>query len=324
MAPRAGAQRDPVADDADTTDTANTTGARARGEVDVSPERAAEVPPPAPPRTTARERSRRLTFHSGTRPVGAGDLATTGALVGALLGLRAIDRPERPSWDRVNRFDAAARGGLRLGANGRDAIATASDALLFTLAAYPLVVEDLALVLISDRNPALAARLTAIDAQSFAVMGLLVGAAKLGAARERPYAHAAGCEQSPNAPGCDEDDRNMSFFSGHAAMAFTGAGLACFHQQQIEGLYGSRGAGLAVCGSAMALATTTSLFRVMADKHWATDVLAGAGIGLFAGWLLPWLTHGRSVLDFEGERVRGSVGPTIGAGAFGLEINGTF
>ena len=29
----------------------------------------------------------------------------------------------------------------------------------------------------------------------------------------------------------------------------------------------------------------------MADRHYATDVLAGSAIGLFSGFLLPRLTH---------------------------------
>ncbi|MBC7171208.1 MAG: hypothetical protein H5U40_02210, partial [Polyangiaceae bacterium] len=101
-------------------------------------------------------------------------------------------------------------------------------------------------------------------------------------------------------------------------------GLACFHQQQVPGLYGTRAAGIGACASAMAMATTTSLFRVMADKHWASDVLVGAGVGLFAGWLLPWLFHGRTFLDFEGEHVRGSVSPSVGQRSAGLEIKASF
>ncbi len=286
----------------------------------VSPEEAAR----GAPATRPRRNEHRLTFNEGARPIGWGDLATTAAYVGALLALRTADSPGVPAWTRVNRFDGFMRDRLRLASSGRDAIATASDALLFTLAAYPVVVDDIALSLIGDRNPALAARLVAIDAQAYALMSLIMGITKIGSARERPYAYGADCQANPNAPECQEDDRNMSFFSGHASMAFTGASLACFHQQQIPGLYGSRAAGLAVCGSAMALATSTALFRVMSDKHWMTDVLTGAGVGLFSGWLLPWLTHGRTFLDFEGEHVSGSVNPSIDRGSFGLSVSGSF
>ncbi|MBC7171541.1 MAG: phosphatase PAP2 family protein, partial [Polyangiaceae bacterium] len=117
---------------------------------------------------------------------------------------------------------------------------------------------------------------------------------------------------------------NRSFFSGHSSMAFTGAGLVCFHQQQLAGLYGSRAAGIGVCGSALAFASTTALLRVAADKHWSTDVLAGAGVGIFSGWLLPWLLHGRSVVDVNGEHVRGAVLPIVDRGTYGLELRGSF
>lgn len=310
--------------------TAFSTGARAEDDFASDDDRsaAAEAAPRASQETADRSAERpaaqRLAFREGTRPIGWGDLVTTTAYVGGLLALRAVDSPESPAWTRVNGFDAFMRDRLRLAGGGRAAIATASDALLFTVAAYPVVIDDLALSLIGDRNPGLAARLMAIDAQAYALMSLIMGLTKIGAARERPYAYGAGCRSDPEAPGCQQEDRNMSFFSGHASMAFTGASLACFHQQQVPGLYGSREAGLAVCGSAMALATSTALFRVLSDKHWTTDVLMGAGVGVFSGWLLPWLTHGRTVLDFQGERVNASLSPSLERGGFGLNVSGSF
>ncbi len=272
----------------------------------------------------AEPRHHRLAFPSDVRPVGWGEVLTAGLLGSGVVALHFAGSTETPAWTRVNRLDAALRGSFVASADRRAGVRTASDVLLFTAASYPILVDDLALVLVGDRNPALLAELAAIDAQSFAVMGLVVGFAKVATSRERPYAHHAGCAQEPGRPGCGDEDRNRSFVSGHAAMSFTGAGLVCFHQRQIAGLYGTRAAGRAACGGMMALATTTGVLRIVGDKHWATDVLAGASVGLFAGMVLPWLLHGRTFLEVDGERIRGSFRPLVDRGTFGLELRGAF
>lgn len=70
-----------------------------------------------------------------------------------------------------------------------------------------------------------------------------------------------------------------SFPSGHSATAFMGAELT-----RME--YGNAwGAG------AYGVATATSVLRVVHDRHWWWDCIAGAGIGVLsaqiAGWLMP-------------------------------------
>jgi hypothetical protein len=64
-----------------------------------------------------------------------------------------------------------------------------------------------------------------------------------------------------------------SFPSSHTSQAFLTATL--LHEQ-----YGRRYPWLSVSGYAVAAATGT--MRVLGNKHWATDVLAGAGIGFLS------------------------------------------
>ncbi len=294
----------------------------------VLPARAwAEEPPPET--DEARDdaetpRAHRLEWPERVRPAGWGEVIAAGTLGAGVVALHWVGSTETPAWTRVNRVDAALRDGLRVSEARLEPVRTASDVLLLTTAAYPILIEDLGLVLIGDRNPEVLAEMVAIDAQSYALMGILVSIVKVSTSRQRPYAFGASCDQDPTLPGCGDEDRNRSFFSGHSAMAFTGAGLACFHQQQLPNLYGSREAGIGVCASALALATSTALLRVLGDMHWTTDVLAGAGVGLFSGWVLPWLLHGRSLLGVEGENASGALWPIVDRGTVGLELRGSF
>jgi membrane-associated phospholipid phosphatase len=67
--------------------------------------------------------------------------------------------------------------------------------------------------------------------------------------------------QRPCAPdACGTDNPDYSFPSGHTATAFAGTRLAF----------------------ALPLGVSTGGLRIMAGKHWLTDTLAGAGIGLLA------------------------------------------
>ena len=74
------------------------------------------------------------------------------------------------------------------------------------------------------------------------------------------------------------DGEAYSFPSGHAAKAFVGAEL-----MRIE--YGNAwGAG------AYAMAGTVGVLRLYNDRHWLSDVLVGAGIGILCAHIGEWLT----------------------------------
>lgn len=75
-----------------------------------------------------------------------------------------------------------------------------------------------------------------------------------------------------------------SFPSGHTATAFAGAE---FFNREYGGLSPWYGV------AAYTTAATTGYLRIYNNKHWFSDVLAGAGIGIlsarFSGWLAPRL-----------------------------------
>ena len=142
------------------------------------------------------------------------------------------------------------------------------------------------------------------DAEAFAINGLLTSIVQRAVGRERPFAQGCG---TIGHPACTPpDDRNSSFFSGHTSFAFTAATLLCFQHGRLN-LYGDGDA--VVCPVALAVASLTGLFRIAADRHWATDVLAGAAEGAAAGTVVS-ITHisaGRGT-DFQAASTGASFG----------------
>lgn len=71
-----------------------------------------------------------------------------------------------------------------------------------------------------------------------------------------------------------------SFPSGHTATAFAGAELLYQEYKDVNIWYGISG---------YLVATGTGAFRVYNDRHWVTDVVAGAGIGILSTKVAYWL-----------------------------------
>lgn len=102
------------------------------------------------------------------------------------------------------------------------------------------------------------------------------------ARRSRPYVYGAS---APLEVKMDPYARR-SFFSGHTSMSAAG----CFFAAKVWSDFhpGSKWRPL-VWGGAAALPALTGLYRVLAGKHFPTDVLAGYAVGGFCGWLVPHL-----------------------------------
>lgn len=90
-----------------------------------------------------------------------------------------------------------------------------------------------------------------------------------------------GIKYTVREPRPDGSSRN-SFPSGHTATAFMGAELV-----RLE--YGEESPWYTV--GAYTVATCVGLLRVYNNRHWVTDVVAGAGVGILSArigrWLLP-------------------------------------
>ena len=148
-----------------------------------------------------------------------------------------------------------------------------SDAGLGLTSAW--AIGSLTIAAAADHRLRAADSLLVVESTSLAMM--LNQIVKLEVARKRP--DAPSDKGKPPNP-----QHNMSFFSGHATWTFASsvsAGTVAF-------LRGYRGAPV-VLGGGLALSAATSYFRLAANRHWPTDVLAGAAIGSLIGAIVPRL-----------------------------------
>ena len=106
----------------------------------------------------------------------------------------------------------------------------------------------------------------------------------------------------------------LSFPSGHTAEAFVGAEFMRMEYKDVSPWYGVAG---------YAMATMTGLLRMYNDAHWASDVIAGAGVGIasvrLAYWLYPKVQHLFSHKPGDPERAT-IIMPSYHDGTFGLVL----
>jgi membrane-associated phospholipid phosphatase len=142
----------------------------------------------------------------------------------------------------------------------------------FTLAAalgLPLLVS------IGDNNRVLRENLL-IYAESSLITFSVTLLAKIFVPRARPYTY-----QDRRDPKFKGTDANRSFFSNHASMAFNGAVAAGLLLQKNRS--GSSWI-VPVWAFGLTDAIATGIFRVTSARHFPTDVLTGALVGILTAW----------------------------------------
>ena len=112
----------------------------------------------------------------------------------------------------------------------------------------------------------------------------------------------------------DQSD-NESFPSGHTALAFTNASLLFYEFKDSNVWYASSG---------FLFATATGILRIANNKHYTSDVLAGAGIGLASGLIVSYWNPFKSLNLGKKNKstayVFPQIGSQIGMGAF-IQLN---
>jgi hypothetical protein len=253
------------------------------------------------------------------------EYAGTTVLGGAALYLREYSPLPDRKWQGANPFDDTIRGWLRADTKeGRALAGQVSDVGQWGSQVIPFAL-DLPVVLYESRSWDMTWQVLMMDVEASAVAGFINNGLFYFVGRGRP--NYAQCRVDPTYdPLCGGSGNNASFPSGHTLGAATAAGLVCVHHRYLD-LYGSPMADGAACAAMLLFTTATAVSRVMADRHYASDDLAGAGIGFATGYGLPWLLHyrhgGRLHRDADGNASRPiAVVPLASSGTLGVGIVG--
>lgn len=174
----------------------------------------------------------------------------------------------------------------------------ASDVGLSLAVTWPFAADALTTAWWYRGSRETAEQMALIDLETLAISGAIQGATNVLVSRERPFGTGCGEGELPDdAIDCKNSFHYRSFFSGHSAFSFTGAALICVHHMENE-LLGPPWDALS-CAGGYAVAATTATFRVVADVHYASDILLGAFVGTLVGYSVP-LLHYRKVVGPSG------------------------
>lgn len=100
-----------------------------------------------------------------------------------------------------------------------------------------------------------------------------------------------------------DESNNLSYPSGHTAIAFTNASLLFYEFKDSNLWYASSG---------FLFATATGVLRIAKNKHYASDVLTGAGIGTAVGLLVSYWHPFQSFNRGKTKKTTALVYPQIG------------
>lgn len=270
-----------------------------------------------------------LHWHEHWSPVGAAEYVGISAMAASILGLRLfVEPPGRAAWDNDILFDRRVRDALRFGGrSGRSAASTVSDILFVWEVLHPSVIDPLFVAWWQRESPYVAWQMFVIDAQAYAFTLLINDLTKRLTSRARPWVGIGDCAENPSGQECGSGGPYQAFYSGHAAVTATGAGLLCAHHTQLS-LYQSDLLDSGTCVLAVAGTAVTGAMRIASDNHWASDVIVGHLMGYVSGYLLPTLLYYKEFRIAPHEHP--SEGPTFAAvplakeGTLGLSIFGVF
>lgn len=247
----------------------------------------------------------------GAGPVYELETGTDTALASAGLGLYGlgylVDRSYEPlTAAEIDALDPRTLNSLDRTAvdNWSPAAGRASDYLVMVSAATPLA------LLAGEQGRAQSDVLGVMYVETMVLGTGLTYLLKNTFGRTRPFVYG----DSPDIPRRLKMSRTArrSFPSGHTTTAFA---ALVFTASVFGRMYPDDSARTWVWGGCLAAAGTTGYLRYRAGMHFPTDILAGATIGAFAGWVVPQL-HEWSPVPADGAQKFGGGGQA----AWGLTL----
>ena len=129
--------------------------------------------------------------------------------------------------------------------------------------------------------------------------------------RTRPFAYY--CEPL-NGKEANEKDARLSFFSGHTSIAFALA-ASTSHVASVRQWENAR----TIRRLNYTLASATGLFRILGDRHYLTDVLAGAAVGWTIGhFIAKWRAQAEQHVQAPADNVAPMASFSFSAGRNGV------
>ncbi len=252
--------------------------------------------------------------------------------VGSIL-INGTPTSDHAKWSKPILFDNAARNFFKSNnAHTQELAGNWSDDLYHGMVIAPYLIDNYIVALGVHQNADVALQMTLIDLQSLGLSGVMSLGAEHAVGRARPYVQDCATPTSADKVGfnhCGTPGDFESFYSGHAAATFTMAGLTCAHHQHLP-LWGGGFADAIACFGMVGLAATTSVLRMMVDRHWASDVITGVSVGILNGYVLPtWLHYGFGSSKPVPTVMKTSFGyvapiPQVYPGGGGLGVAGSF
>lgn len=255
-----------------------------------------------------------------------------GVTVNLLVELAFIEfrlaQPKEANFRGGILFDNAVRDGIRLRKRGdREAVGDVSDIFPLAFQAQALLLDGLIVPIFTDRwNFDVSWQMTWMNLMSMGAVGVFNRTGHRVAARERP--DAAECRKNPEYSKHCGGGSYASFPGGHASGAFLGAGMSCAHHVNLP-LFGGGVPDAIACVVPLMGATATGVMRLMADRHYVSDVIAGSAAGLLGGWLMPTLLHygspiRRTAGAHDPPAVAVTLAPSASAEGTGMTLVGVF
>ncbi len=175
------------------------------------------------------------------------------------------------SCNNINSFDRRAINNWSTGANDASKVAMA----LCISGMIPLIVNP------QTRNDALTISVMSAETLIWALS--LPQLSKITTSRKRPFVY----NESVDLEHKLESRASESFFSRTSTIAFASS---VFTANIFDSYYPNSPYSKWIWAGSMCLATTASYLKFYAGQHFPTDIIAGALMGSFIGWFIPY-TH---------------------------------